>query len=105
MSFNVNIEFDEGDGVWIVIPEGEIDIYTSPKLKEELINALEKKKASLSIDLKDLDYIDSTGLGTLISIFKIVKENDDSIYMKNVKSNIRKLLDITDLDKVFIIEE
>lgn len=105
MSFDIKIEFNEDNSFWNIIPKGEIDIYTAPRLKEELVKALEKKKASLSMDLKDLDYIDSTGLGTLISVFKVVKENDNKIYMKNVKPNIRKLLDITDLDKVFVIEE
>ncbi len=105
MSLDINIKFDEDKNIWAIFPEGEIDIYTSPKLKKELTDALKKKKTSLSIDLKKLDYIDSTGLGALINILKIVRENDDKIYMKNIKPNIRKLFDITDLDKVFVIEE
>ncbi|HHV38153.1 MAG TPA: STAS domain-containing protein [Tepidimicrobium sp.] len=105
MSLDINIEFDENKNIWNIWPKGDIDIYTSPDLKKELIGILKERKTSLSMDFKDLDYIDSTGLGALISILKIIKEDDNNIYIKNIKPNIRKLFDITDLDKIFIIEE
>ncbi len=105
MSLNVNIEFKEKDNIWYVFPEGEIDIYTSPKFKNALAENLSKKPADILIDGKKLDYLDSTGLGALISTLKITKENNNKIYLENIKPNIRKLFDITDLDKVFIIKE
>lgn len=105
MSLNINVEFNEEKNIWVVIPEGEIDIYTSPKLKDKLIEAINDKKIDILIDSKKLDYLDSTGLGALISVLKKARENDNKIYIKNIKPNIRKLFDITDLDKVFVIEE
>ncbi|NLJ78199.1 MAG: STAS domain-containing protein [Tissierellia bacterium] len=104
MALDISIEFDEKNDAWNVSPRGEIDIYTSPELKKELIERLKERRASLFMDFKDLDYIDSTGLGALISILKIIRDDDKKIYIKNVKPNIRKLFDITDLDKIFIIE-
>lgn len=105
MALDININFDDNNNHWLVEPEGEIDIYTSPELKEKLSEALDDKKADIIIDGKGLDYLDSTGLGTLISILKIIKENKNNIYIRNLKPNIRKLFDITELDKVFVIEE
>jgi len=105
MALNILMNFDEINNRWLVEPEGEIDIYTSPELKEELSKALDDKKADIVIDGEKLEYIDSTGLGTLISILKITKENNNKIYITNIKPNIRKLFDITELDKVFVIEE
>ena len=105
MSLDIKIHFNEDKNIWIVTPEGEIDIYTSPKLKERLLKALEDKKTDILIDCKKLDYVDSTGLGALISILKKIRDNNDKIYMENVKPNIRKLFSITDLDKVFVIKE
>jgi anti-sigma B factor antagonist len=105
MSLNINTEFDEEKNIWVIVPEGEIDIYTSPKLKDTLTRMLKDKEADILIDSKKLDYVDSTGLGALISILKKVKEQDNMIYMENVKPNIRKLFDITNLDKVFVIKE
>lgn len=105
MALNINISYIEDNNYWLVKPIGEIDIYTSPELKEKLSEALNDKKADIVIDGKELDYLDSTGLGTLISILKIIKENEKKIYIRNLKPNIRKLFDITELDKVFVIEE
>ena len=94
MALNININFEESDNIWLVKPEGEIDIYTSPELKEELIKALKKKEADVVINGERLEYLDSTGLGTLISILKLVREKNNKIYIKNIKSNIRKLFSI-----------
>ncbi|MCF6465973.1 STAS domain-containing protein [Clostridium sp. Cult2] len=105
MSLSIKVNFDEEKGIWVIIPEGEIDIYTSPKLKERLVEAFNKRKTDILIDGQNLDYLDSTGLGTLISVLKKAKENDSNIYLENIKPNIRKLFDITELDKVFIIKE
>ncbi|NLY77134.1 MAG: STAS domain-containing protein [Tissierellia bacterium] len=105
MSLNINMEFNEKENIWIVEPEGELDIYTSPEFNEKLVSALNNKKTDIVIDGSKLDYLDSTGLGALISIFKLLKEDGNKVYIKNVKPNIKKLFYITELDKVFIIEE
>lgn len=105
MALDIKVSYNEGNNYWLVEPMGEVDIYTSPELKEKISEAIGDKKADIVIDGKKLDYLDSTGLGTLISIFKMIKDNENKIYIKNLKPNIRKLFDITELDKVFIIEE
>jgi len=105
MSLNVRVEYKGEDSLWYVVPEGEIDIYTSPKFKDILSEKLTERQVDILVDCKELDYLDSTGLGALISILKITRENDNKIYLENIKPNIRKLFDITDLDKVFIIKE
>jgi anti-sigma B factor antagonist len=105
MSLSVNIDFNEKENFWLVKPRGEIDIYTSPEFNEKLVEAIKDKKADIVIDGDELDYLDSAGLGTLISVFKLLKENGNKVYIKNVKPNIKKLFYITELDKVFIIEE
>lgn len=105
MALSAIKKYDEEMGVWVVNPVGEIDIYTSPKFKELLNELIEEKKADLVIDGNDLDYIDSTGLGVLISALKKLKEEGYKIILKNIKPNINKLFDITGLNKVFVIKE
>lgn len=103
MSLNISINFNEEENLWVFSPEGEVDIYTSSKFKEEILRAFDTKKTDLLINGKKLNYVDSTGLGSLISILKTVKANNNKIYLEDIKPNIRKLFDITDLDKLFII--
>ena len=103
MSLNIEVQFDEKENMWIVFPKGEIDIYTSPKLKEKVLNAFDSNPRDILIDGDNLDYVDSTGLGALIYILKKLKDNNYKIYLSNIKPNILKLFHITELDKLFII--
>ncbi len=103
MSLNIEVKFDEKENKWVFFPEGEIDIYTSPKFKEEILKYFNSKETDILINGENLNYVDSTGLGALISILKKLKDNEHKIYLSNIKSNIRKIFDITELDKLFII--
>jgi anti-sigma B factor antagonist len=103
MSLNTKVDFNYDGNQWVIKPIGEIDIYTSSEFKEEVVKAYEDKKADLVIQGEHLEYIDSTGLGALIGLLKMLQETEFKIYIDNIKPNIRKLFDITELDKLFII--
>lgn len=103
MALNMGVIFDEKENKWVFSPDGEIDIYTYPKFKEEILKYFNSRQTDILIDGGKLDYIDSTGLGALISILKNLRDNENKIYLSNVKPNIRKLFSITELDKLFII--
>lgn len=89
----------------VVSISGEADIYTSGKLESELIKAISDNEGNVRIDCHDLSYIDSTGLGVFASILKKNKEQGSEIVLVGLKNNIRKLFNITGLDKLFVIEE
>ncbi|HLR21690.1 MAG TPA: STAS domain-containing protein [Tissierellaceae bacterium] len=101
MSLDINRKFNEKEDLWKFSLIGDLDIYTSNKFKEEVSEALKFKQKDLEIDGSDLDYIDSTGLGVLISILKITNDSKNKIYLKNIQPNVRKIFDITELDKQF----
>ncbi len=94
---------------------GEIDIFTVQVFKERLyalINKVASGKADsagvlneVAVDCRDLKYIDSTGLGVLVGALKLARQKGVSMLVRNLKDNIKKLFDITSLDKVFIIEK
>lgn len=102
MSLNINVGFNEKDDLWVFSLKGDLDIYTSNKFQEEVLKAFNTKENDLEIDGTDLEYVDSTGLGVLISILKVVRDSDKTIYLNNIKPNIRKIFDITELDKLFV---
>lgn len=83
---------------------GEVDIYTSQKLKEKLYAIVDISNMDLRIDCNELNYIDSTGLGIFVGTLKKAKQNQRKIYIENLKENIKKLFLITGLDKLFILE-
>ena len=97
-------KYNDVSKTWEVELSGEIDIYNAPELKETFFELLDKKQGNILIDCKNLSYIDSTGLGALISVLKRVKEYDGVIEIINLKPYINKIFTITGLNKVFIIE-
>lgn len=86
-------------------PLGEVDIYTSPELKSKIFKLIDERNTDLLIDGEGLEYIDSTGLGVLMSIYKKLQEKGLKLTIINLKPNIYKLFDITGLNKVFNIME
>jgi len=81
--------------------EGEIDVYTSPKVKEALNDLINKKHYNLIVNLESVSYIDSTGLGVLIGALKKVKENNGDIKLVCTNMQLKKIFDITGLVKIF----
>lgn len=99
MESSENIE----ENKWIFIPKGDLDIYTSNEFKEKILSLFNREFRDIVIDGRDLEYVDSTGLGALIYLLKEVQNEGKEIYLENIKANIRKLFTITELDKLFII--
>ncbi len=104
MSLKIKKDFDYENNYWFIELDGEVDVYTSGQLKEAFKLAIDEKKEDIKIDADKLEYIDSTGLGILIGALKRLKQEDKDIIISNTRPNIVKLLEITGLDKVFIIE-
>lgn len=102
MALQTKVEYNYDESKWIFKPIGEIDIYTSNEFRDNVLKAYEQKNADLVIDGEYLEYIDSTGLGALIGLLKMLQDTPYKIYIENIKPNIRKLFDITKLDSLFI---
>ncbi|WP_099189765.1 STAS domain-containing protein [Tepidibacter mesophilus] len=104
MSIVINKNFDDNKDVWNIDVHGEIDIYTANELKESLIESISSRPKDIILDASNLEYIDSTGLGVLIGILKRLKIDEKDIYINNAKQNVKKLFNITGLDKIFKVE-
>ncbi len=91
---------DQGDHYLIELI-GDLDIYNNKKFKEKLADIYEDLDKDLVVDCSRLEYIDSTGLGSFISLLKLTRDEEKEITVKNLKKNIKKVFKITDLDKLF----
>jgi anti-sigma B factor antagonist len=104
MSISINSKLDSNNKIWDINLEGELDVSTADKLKEYLNELLNEEIADMKLNLENLDYIDSTGLGVMIGILKKLKIENKEIYIVNPKNNVRKIFNITGLDKIFKME-
>ena len=82
---------------------GEVDSYNSPKLREKMISLIEDGQVKLVVNLSGVDYIDSTGLGTLVGGLKRASEKGGAIQIICPNEQIYKVFSITGLVKVFQI--
>jgi anti-sigma B factor antagonist len=89
------------DGIEVVDVEGEIDIYTAPRLRELLIDLAGKGNHQLIVNLDKVDFLDSTGLGVLARGLKRVREHDGSLDLVCTQERILRIFKITGLTKVF----
>lgn len=101
MAFRKEI-IDRGEKAPFIDLFGELDIYESSSFKEDMLEILEKYNDNIYLNFKGLEYIDSTGLGALISILKSAQERGKKVYLKDVNERIRKLFKITALEDMFI---
>lgn len=103
MSLRLNTNYNELEKLWEVELIGEVDINSKSMLKEELLLLNEKNQVDFVFKCENLEYIDSTGLGVLISFYKNVKINNKTIHFEKLKPSILKIFSLTGLDKIFSI--
>ncbi len=92
----------EGDATVLEIA-GEIDVYTAPKLREQLVDLVNAGSYQLIVDLERVEFLDSTGLGVLVGGLKRVRAHDGSLSLVCTQERILKIFRITGLTKVFPI--
>ena len=100
MDIKVNVREAEGE-TYVVDLNGEIDVYTSPKVKDAIGDLIDKGHYNLVINLEKVRYIDSTGLGVLIGGLKRVREHGGTVNLVCTNPQIKKIFDITGLVKIF----
>ena len=93
------------DTVTICEIEGEINFDSSPKLRKDCLELIEEGQKQLILDFKNITYIDSSGLATLVELLQRVKEVDGSLKLCGFSERVRGVFELTKLDTVFSIFE
>lgn len=83
---------------------GDLDINSVEDFKEDILDKIDGNK-DVILDFKNLEYIDSTGLGVVMTIYKYINEKGKTLKVINPKRNIYKLFKITELDEILGMEE
>jgi anti-sigma B factor antagonist len=82
---------------------GEIDLYNAPEIKEKIKDELNKNKVNVVINLDRVSYIDSSGIGVLISSLSNLKKIGGALKLINVYASVRKVFELTKLTSFFDI--
>jgi anti-sigma B factor antagonist len=82
---------------------GEIDVYTAPKLREALMGLVQGGTYNIVVDMEQVEFLDSTGLGVLVGGLKRVRSHDGSMTLVCTQERLLKIFRITGLTRVFEI--
>ena len=94
--------YEAGDRT-VVTVGGEIDVYTAPRLRDRISKVVAGGQYQLLIDLQEVDFLDSTGLGVLVGALKKTRANGGSLELICANERLLKIFKITGLAKVFTI--
>ncbi len=89
----------------VVVVGGEIDVYTAPKLRDKITELVNAGHHELLVDLEQVEFLDSTGLGVLVGGLKKVRAQDGSMALICSQDRLLKIFRITGLAKVFTIHD
>lgn len=101
-AFRVDVTDDDGVVATLKLV-GELDAAATDKLRDAANAQMTRGVDRIVLDLSELDFIDSTGLGAMLGVLKRLREKDGELALSAVSPRVQKLLDLTGLDKAFTI--
>jgi anti-sigma B factor antagonist len=102
MNFDIKMEEVGGDS-YVIALSGEVDLYTAPEFKQQLLDVIGRGAKHVVVDLTETTFIDSTTLGVLVGGVKRLRPEGGKVSLVCSDRNITKIFEITGLNKVFPI--
>jgi len=99
---NLKLE-DNGQVVLVQVKEERLDAHNSEQLKQELGRLFEEGKTKVVVDLKEVRFIASSGLGALVSGFKNASSRQAGLKLSSLQSQVKSMFELTRLHRVFDI--
>ena len=94
---------DKGVAVLIEVNEDRLDAHNSGELKTQMLAFFDDGKNNLVIDLKAVRFVDSSGLGSLVSGFKNSSARNGNLKLCGLQPQVRSMFELTRLHRVFEI--
>ena len=101
---NLEIKQELLEGVYVLHLTGEVDAFTAPLLRDALMPLTEENGKKVIVDLTNVEYVDSTGLGILIGAYKSAHNYKSHLQLQGLSSRIKRLFEITGLDEIIDIK-
>lgn len=99
----MEIEIKDYQGMKVMALSGEIDMYSSPALREEMMGLIDKRVTSLLVDFKRVPYIDSSGIATFVEGLKRMMAYGGRLKLIGLLEGVKEIFSFSKLDKVFEI--
>ena len=99
----LEIELTERDNGTVLKIDGEVDLYSSPQVREKMLELIGRKVATIMVDMSAVSYMDSSGLATLIEGYRESAKYGGKLVIIQLRDTVREVFELSKLDKVFMI--
>jgi anti-sigma B factor antagonist len=96
---DLSVQLEEQDDWALARVQGDIDIATAPRLREQLVSLVSKGRTRVVLDLTGVDFLDSTGLGVIVSVLKRTRTHGGDLRLVGRQDNLVSLFQLTGLDR------
>ncbi|GIT52156.1 MAG: hypothetical protein Ct9H300mP15_23690 [Gemmatimonadota bacterium] len=93
------------DDVTLIEVGGQLIVGNRQLLKEQVLDQLERGDRKFIVDFSKTDYIDSSGLGVLVTLSKKIREQGGQLSLVSLSEDLRTLFELTKLDTLFIFSD
>jgi anti-sigma B factor antagonist len=100
---SLTIQSSDLDGALLMVLRGEIDLRSAPALRAHLLEALDDRPARVILDLSAVEYVDSSGVGTMVDFKRRIDKLGAVVLLVGLQERVRSVFEITRLDKFFQI--
>jgi anti-sigma B factor antagonist len=97
----VKLDIRQDQQVTVISVEGEVDASTSTDLGDSLDQLLADGHKKLVVDLQNVKFIDSSGLGALVRVYKHARSEASDICLASLQPPVKRVFELTRLDRVF----
>ena len=101
----MGFQVEKVNGVLVVDVEGQLIVGNRQELKQKVLEELEGGERKFVVDFEKTGYIDSSGLGVLVSLSKKIREQGGELRLANLNEDLRTLFELTKLDTLFHIAD
>ena len=99
------VEVSTKPGHTVIVVRGEVDVFTSPRLRQVLFDPVLCSQPKVVVDLDEVTFMDSTGIGTLVAARRWAASRDSEIALVCTEGPALRLLEIVSLNRVFDVHE
>lgn len=101
MNLKIDVLKDKDESTVLLM--GEIDVYTAPQLKDKILPLTLIENHLIVVDLANVNYMDSTGLGVFIHALKSSKQHKSRLKLVHLQDRVMRLFKITGLNEIIHI--
>jgi anti-sigma B factor antagonist len=101
----MGFQVEKVNDVLVVDVEGQLIVGNRQELKQKVLEELENGERKFVVDFEKTGYIDSSGLGVLVSLSKKIREHGGELRLANLNEDLRTLFELTKLDTLFQISD